>query len=257
MSPAHHPPQHFAYDLIDSEVGSDFGLTFRKSRSGPEEDLIVNFLSKLNSKSEPGIQLTIFKEPRLESGSPDLVGVFWDLPTAQQWNSNRTNLRRFDFRLLHQLSCWGKTDVGKIRDSFGRHATASLNRLEAASMVSVQRDQAKVRPIQKLYAVRHIFAIEAKVSDWRKAIRQAFLNSWFATSSHVLLPRMPSNVHALTEARSLGVRIWAPTVSKLILKPPMSYLPISYASWLFNDWAWKHWIKSSSCYAEPRHHLLD
>jgi hypothetical protein len=257
MSPPIHPPERLSYNLIDSEVGFDHGLSFRKSRSGPEEDLVLNFLSKLSSKSEPGIQLTIFKEPWLESGSPDLVGVFWHLPTAEKWSCNRVDLQPFDFRVLHQLANWGKTDAAAIQNLFGRRSADSLDRLQAASMITVEQGKASVSPVHTLYAVRHIFAIEAKIRDWRNALRQAFLNRWFATSSHVLLPRMPSNGNAVAEARSLGVGLWGPEVTKLALKPPISFEPISYASWLFNDWAWKHWTQSSSRYAESKHDLVD
>src|SRR5262249_52818897 len=116
MSPAIHPGECRSYNLIDFErrFDVDYGLSFRKSRSGPEENLIRSFLSKISVKSDGGIQLTVFKEPRLESGVPDLVGVFWHLPTAQQWNSSRKDLRRFDFRVLHQIACWGKAELGKI-----------------------------------------------------------------------------------------------------------------------------------------------
>lgn len=193
MNPVFHPPESCAYNLIDSEVGFDYGLNFRKSRSGPEEDLILRFLSKLTIKSEPGIQLTIFKEPWLESGSPDLVGVFWHLPTVEKWSCNRANLQRLDFRVLHQLAYWGEADATAIQELFGRRSSASLDRLQAASMVTVQHGKATVCPLHTVYAVRHIFAIEAKIRDWRNALRQAFLNRWFASSSHVLLPRMPSN----------------------------------------------------------------
>lgn len=257
MSPENHPPQHSAFDLVDSDVGFDYGLSFRRSRSGPEEELVVAFLAKLNTKSESGIHLTIFKEPWLESGSPDLVGVFWHLPTAEKWNRHRSNLQRADFRLLHQLACWKSADLTTIQECFGKKSAASLDRLKAASMISVHDSMVHVRAVDELYAVRHIFAIEAKISDWRKALTQASLNRWFATSSHVLLPRLPSNTNAVAEARSLGVGLWAPEATKLTLKPPLSYQPVSYASWLFNDGAWKHWTRSSSCYAESQYHFMD
>ena len=218
---------------------------------------MVEFLAKLSTKSEGGIQLTIFKEPWLESGSPDLVGVFWHLPTAEKWNRHRSSLRRHDFRLLHQLACWGSADLTTIQEFFGKKSVASLERLDNASMISLHDSVVHVRAVDELYAVRHIFAIEAKIGDWRKALTQASLNRWFATSSHVLLPRLPSNANAAAEARSLGVNLWAPEATKLTLKPPLSYQPVSHASWQFNDEAWKHWMRSSSRYAESQYNFMD
>lgn len=244
---AHDLSQVWSYNLVDSKF--DFpknDLRFRESRSGPEEDMISSFLSKLDSRSNPGTQLTIFKEPWLESGSPDLVGVIWDLPTAETWNQNRSRLNRSDFRLLHWLSETSDLNLDQIREAFGRSGWESIHRLEEADVVSTEKGSVKMRPLSTVYAVKHIFAIEAKVSAWRKAVNQAFLNRWFATSSHVLLPRLPTNREAINTARRMGVSLWAPSVTKLTLRlPATSSAPTSYVSWLFNEWTWKAWTLSS------------
>lgn len=254
-----HLPENWSYNLVDSRFDlADSGLRFRQSRSGPEEDLIRSFLAKLKIKSEPEVQLTIFKEPCLETGSPDLVGVVWHLPTAEKWNRNRFLLRRVDFRVLQQIAHSDDADSTTIQNRFCRRTWASLERLEAASMISINHGDVAVSPLSSVYAVKHIFAIEAKINAWRKALHQAFLNRWFATSSHVLLPRMPSNATAISEARSLGVGLWGPEVSKLTLNLPTTASgPVSYASWLFNDWAWKAWTHSPTSYAGPQPSFLD
>lgn len=254
-----HLPENWSYNLVDSRFDlADSGLRFRQSRSGPEEDLIRSFLGKLTIKAEPDVQLTIFKEPCIETGSPDLVGVIWHVPTAAKWNTSRLLLQRVDFRVLHQVASLEDGHSTTIPDISRRRSWASFERLEAASMISISRGEVSVPPLSSLYAVKHIFAIEAKISAWRSALRQAFLNRWFATSSHVLLPRMPSNATAISEARSLGVGLWGPEVSKLTLNlPKIASGPVSYASWLFNDWAWKAWTHSLASYARRHHSYLD
>jgi hypothetical protein len=254
-----HLPETWSYNLVDSKFDfKDIGLRFRRSRSGPEEDFIRSFLAKLSSKGQPDLQLTFFKEPRLETGSPDLVGVIWHLPTAERWNENRVLLQRADLRVMHQIAHSGNIDSSSIESLFGNRAADSIERLKAAAMISVNRGIISSCPLSDLYAVRHIFAIEAKISAWRMALRQAFLNRWFATSSHVLLPQMPSNASMVSEARSLGVRVWGLGAIKLTLNlPSTTSKPVSYASWLFNEWAWKIWTQSSSRYAESKHFLLD
>lgn len=254
-----HLPDHWSYTLVDSQFDfRDIGLNLRRSRSGPEEDFIRSFLAKLRRTIQPDLQLTIFKEPHLETGSPDLVGVLWHLPTAERWNENRLSLQTSDFRVMHQLAHSGSIDTSSIETLFGNRAADSIERLKAAAMISDNRGVISTCPLDGLYAVRHIFAIEAKISAWRIALRQAFLNRWFATSSHVLLPRMPANSSMLSEARSLGVSVWSPDVTKLTLKvPSTTSSPVSYASWLFNEWAWKVWTKSSPAYAESKHSFMD
>src|SRR5882724_1204068 len=177
-----HLPETWSYNLVDSKFDfTNIGLRFRTSRPGPEEDFIRSFLAKLSSKSHPDLQLTFFKEPRLETGSPDLVGVIWHLPTAERWNENRASLGRSDFRVMHQIAHSGNIDTASIKNLFGNRAAGSIERLEAAEMIAINHGVISSCPLSDLYAVRHIFAIEAKVSAWRMALRQAFLNRWFAT----------------------------------------------------------------------------
>ena len=47
-------------------------------RLGPEFELVKGFLSDLPIKIATGCEAVIFQEPRLPSGSPDLVIVIWD-----------------------------------------------------------------------------------------------------------------------------------------------------------------------------------
>jgi hypothetical protein len=254
-----HLPENWSYKLVDSQSNlPDMDLRFRRSRCGPEEDFIRSFLAKLRRKTQPDLQLTIFKEPRLETGAPDLVGVLWHLPTTERWNESRLLLERQDFRVIHQVTQTGSIGTACVQNLFGNRVAASVERLQAAGMISVDRGVISACPLDRLYAVRHIFAIEAKIRAWRMALRQAFLNRWFATTSHVLLPKMPSNSSMLSEARSLGVSVWGPDATKLTLKvPSTTSSPVSYASWLFNEWAWKVWTKSSPAYAESKYILMD
>ena len=254
-----HLTENWSYRLVESQFGiEDVGVRFRRSRSGPEEDFVHSFLNKLRCQGQPDLNLTIFKEPCLETGSPDLVGVIWHVPTAERWNENRFLLQRDDLRLMHHIVHTEDTTISSIKRLFRTRSVDSIDRLNAANMIAVSRGAISPKPLSTLYAVRHIFAIEAKISAWRMALRQAFLNRWFATSSHVLLPQMPSSVSMFSEARALGVSVWGPRVSKLTLNLPSTPSdPLSYASWLFNEWAWKVWAQSSPTYAESKHPLLD
>lgn len=221
-------------------IGKDIGIQFRKSRSGPEEELVYLFLKKLKIKLRAGLSVTFFKEPRLESGFPDIVGVIWHKATAEKWNDSRKLLQNFDLRLMHYLSQHGTANIEFLEQLFGRRVKDSINRLEASEMVRYKGVKVSSRPLSKSYATRHIFAIEAKISEWQTALNQAFLNRWFATSSYVLLPNIPSNKNLLSQAESCGVGIWSS--EKVFLDSKLfsfNSLPESYGSWLFNEWAWR------------------
>jgi hypothetical protein len=87
--------------IIDSTTNpSKSGILFRKGRSGPEQDLVDWFLELHAVKTKKGERLTIFREPRLPSGFPDLVVVVWNESVAAKYNPKRPVSRRFPLCLL-------------------------------------------------------------------------------------------------------------------------------------------------------------
>jgi hypothetical protein len=253
--PDNRVPKMWQYTVLDSQARTgEIGIRFRQSRSGPEEDLVRDFLERFlerfTVKVRDGFQVTFFKEPQLESGAPDLVGVIWRTATAEKWNKARLLLQPFDIRVMHYLAQHEHTDRVTLENLFDRtRLKDALAKLEAAEMVRQRRRTISPRPLSKLYAAKHIFAIEAKVTKWQDALNQASLNRWFATSSYILLPRIPLNSAVVSQAQSHGVGVWSSDGALFDANLPLAKSsPISYASWLFNEWAWRASI------ASPRHH---
>jgi hypothetical protein len=238
--------------ILDSNAQHDgLSIPFRQSRSGAEEDLVCLFLKKFRVKVRSGFEVTFFKEPQLDSGFPDIVGVIWHKKTAEKWNTTRMLLQRNDIRIMHYISQCGTSDIKTLESLFGKKLKDSVAKLEAAEMIRQRGNKIKARSLSKLYATRHIFAIEAKISSWRTALDQAFLNRWFATSSYVLLPHIPSN-NVFSEAEARGVGIWSSDQTFLDGSSiTFNSLPESYASWLFNEWAWKASVVLSQPYVKP------
>lgn len=84
-----------------------------------------------------------------------------------------------------------------------------------------------------------MIAVEAKIDEWKAALEQAHLNTWFASESCVLVPRVPRNSELLRTAQELGVRVLARESDQWDIPDPIRSGPRSYVSWLFNDWAWR------------------
>jgi hypothetical protein len=242
-----HTPEIYSYSLIDSQFDfNNLGPRFRRSQDGPEEEFVRGFLANLKTTGRQDLQLTVFKEPRIESGSPDLVGVIWRPSIAEKWTPARLELGRYDIRLMHYFFDTGCSELSKVEKLFGPRAKQSVCKLEAADMVQLRGQRISPRPLKKMYAVKHIFAIEAKMNGWRAALKQAFLNRWFATSSYVLLSHVPSNSNVTTEAQSLGVDIWSSDNCVFNLNSHSAQSrPVSYTSWLFNEWSWRAWALPS------------
>jgi hypothetical protein len=231
------------HDIVDYRSSAPAcGAAFRRQRPGPETDLVKQFLENLRLPMLRGYRATIFCEPRIASGFPDLVVVIWNVAATRRWNPQRAGLLREDIRLLHYLYLHGRhfATHEMLKSVFQRGLSASLDRLQVAGLVSHKSQRYVPRPLSHAFAVHRIIAIEAKVSEWSAALDQAFLNTWFTSESYVLLPRRKATKRLRGIAKSRGIRICCPgdvIISKTVSIPRAR--PRSYVSWLFNEWAWR------------------
>lgn len=227
-------------NIVDCTTQRRIGVAFRRLRPGPEGRLVDWLIDALPFQVPPTCRATVFREPRLDSGFPDLVIVVWHPPTMQKWAAARDKLKSTDLRLLQYLVSNGPADENDLRAVFsGRQLRAALDRLEEAILVRRFQSGWAARSIQKSFAVRNIIAIEAKMADWQAAAQQAYLNTWFTSESYVLLPNAAKGHPLRAAARKLGIGVVS-RAQGLIRKPRSNgALPRSYASWLFNEWAWR------------------
>lgn len=230
-----------SFTVVDRETAPrGFGAAFRQTRPGPERNLVEAFLEELPLSTPRGCNATVFCEPRIESGFPDLVIVLWSTAVASKWLPARSKLRREDIQLVHYLHQTGPLSSEDLRARLSKPMLSSLARLEAADLLYCLGDLWRPRPLNKTFAARHIIAIEAKVSEWARALRQAFQNTWFASDSYVLMPKQKKMAEIRSAARPLGVKLCAPGAPFAYKQRGFSgSLPRSYASWLFNEWAWR------------------
>lgn len=226
-------------DLI--QCVDDKGIGGRRPRVGAETHLVNQFLLELPFSTKPTQRLTIFQEPKLISGFPDLVAVIWHKPTANRWMTERASITRDEVRILHILACHGSQTEEQLKYLLQTPIKRWIDRLANLGLISNRGSIWKLSSIKNSFAVRHIIALEAKISDFSKAVEQASLNKWFASESYVLLPKSPKSGNCLRDAQSEGVGIWIVGDPEPILRSPVraEEQPKSYASWLFNEWAWR------------------
>jgi hypothetical protein len=225
--------------IIDSASGH-LGASFRRRRHGPEALLVDAFLDRKELQIPRGCRAVAFREPRLESGCPDLVLVVWHPRTAQRWSSERAALSPEDLRVLHFVLRNGPSEMETLRTVTGRNVAASVERLEAAGTVRRMKDRWAARPLSQAFAVRAIVAIEAKMKEWDAVLQQAWLNTWFASASFVLVPQGRRSKGLLTRAERMGIGVLTDEMGKVDLRRcSTGAQPVSYASWLFNEWVWR------------------
>jgi hypothetical protein len=231
-------------DIVDCATVNRTGASFRKARPGPELDLIESFLSEFPFEVPRGCRATLFREPRLDSGFPDLVFVAWHPGTMQEWSEARAKLKKQDLQLLQYLLECSPADEIDLRLVFPNGIVASLARLDEARLVRRVHQQWVPRAIAKSFAVRQIVAIEAKISDWQSAAKQAHLNTWFTAESYVLMPQSMNGHPLLAAATALDIGVLS-QADGVVRKPGQGgALPRSYASWLFNEWAYLQCLRA-------------
>lgn len=227
--------------VVNSDTACDsLGASFRRALPGPERRLIEWFLDAFPFRIPASCRATVFCEPRLESGFPDLVVVIWNIRVTTGWTDARRELTHDDLRLLHYLHCNGRTQLTALVDVFGRHVRKSLERLQTARTARSIANDWVALSLATTFAARRIIAIEAKINEWATALEQAALNTWFASESYVLVPRIPRGNRLREEAVPQGVGVYTQS-DDLVAVPatPSDNLPRSYASWVLNDWAWR------------------
>lgn len=217
-------------------------LTARFSTKGEELDLVDRYLDKWLAQSNDHTNLTVFVEPKLQSGYPDVVAVYWDPSVAAQWPTARGELTPTDIRMAHHAYLARKVDIEALKVlAPGRKLDAALNRLLDAGIFIQGKTTLRQRPMSEIFAVRRLVAIEAKLCAARRGLDQAFQNTWFASESYLLVPALPKNSEFLDAARRLGVGILEETtpIERSAVRARRDRIPKSYPSWLFNEWAWR------------------
>ncbi len=229
--------------IVDYNNAQKLGIKVRRTMRGPETDLVDKFLNQKNFIVPSGYHMTIFKEPRLESGFPDLVLVLWNTEAANKWDKQRAKLKNEDLRVMQFICHGGSVAYSMLIDFFSNKVRNNLDRLCEAKMINISCDEFTAKPLSESFAVRSILAIEAKIKEWTKALQQAFINTWFSSESYLLIPQISSKSHLFERAESKGIGILTNKKENVIMKKhPSNGLPRSYASWLFNEWSWRNEI---------------
>ena len=215
------------------------GAVFRRARPGPELDLVESFIPSMPLLHAPDSRVTVLREPGIESGFPDLVIVVWRYGRTAEWGDARMALVPEDLRLMqfvHQSRRVSHADV--VEHFGGRRGGAAIERLHDAGMVRQVGRAWMACALERSFAATKIIAVEAKIGKWTDVLNQARLNTWFASKSYVLVPRVSER--QIADAQRFGIGVLSPNEGGVDEWPSASApLPRSYASWVMNDLAWR------------------
>ncbi|HYP29374.1 MAG TPA: hypothetical protein VE262_21870 [Blastocatellia bacterium] len=214
------------------------GLSFRTPKRGPELTFVCEYIQSCLLPIPQGQSITIFLEPKINSCFPDIVIIYWDNVVAKNRSKHRSQLRKNDIRLLHYIAIAGPVQLDEMKPFFTSGIEGSLTRLCDANLIKNDSGVWQTEPLEDIFAIRRLIAIEAKIDEWRTGLNQAHQNTWFSSESYLLMPQIPKGSSLMGEATKLGVGVLSrhQDLDSSEIAPRRDRIPKSYASWLFNEW---------------------
>lgn len=240
LSLAHdqHPDQGSICFMEGVALASAYPRRVRTPAAGPELELVEAALE--SGLPFAGPQPFLFRELAMPSGFPDIVAVFLSKRQVL-FTTERSALGSDHLKLLHHLYATGGTSVDSLVETLvwrRRDIDRLLEDLELAGLARQAGQNAICAPLAEVFVAKRIVAIEAKIRDWRAAIRQALTNTWFASHSYILIPARRWNERLGAEAVKCGIGVLVHDGARTRVKHRAQdrRIPASYGSWIVNEW---------------------
>lgn len=215
----------------------------RSLKDGPEKDLVEGFVLNLRRTLSLNTRFgySLFIEPKLDVGFPDVVVVKYSRSVMKKWAPSRRQLDLVSLKILSHLFYAGPIPKDRFKSDLGFAdplLTHKLKLLEDAKLVYKKGELYRAYSFRDTFAVREVVAIEAKMSDIFGAMCQASKNKWFATSSYILTPSIKPTTRVASQCEELGIGIYGLKQPDLlqVLPPRPHDLPKSYVTLLLNEW---------------------
>lgn len=216
------------------------GLRARTERVGPESVLVDEFLGEVSFIHSDEQRVFILKEPQIGQSFPDVVVVVYETKNLVHWPEARRDLTTEDLRLIQLIhSNRGVTD-SQLKLFLGKVPVKALERLFAAQMIERRSERWQTLELSSIFALSSVMAFEAKMSPTSKVLEQALANKWFATNSAILVPTIGGRSRIAEAAKRHDLSVYTKQSGKrLSIRPKRFNKPLSYGSWIINEWAWR------------------
>lgn len=228
--------------FFDHDI-ENIGLNTRKSTPGEEIELVKEFIeyyihnflrkSKVNN-------LAVFVEPQVASGFPDIVFATYSSNILDNWSAEREKLDTYDLKVLSHLlltkGCTGGQLITGLKLS-EKSTVQSLERLLDAHMIRRANGLWKPLNQNKIYNIKKLISVEAKVGDMKKVAEQSLINTWFASQSYALTSTTNPQSSTINNFQRQGTGLYCKRNGfKKVVEAKKMNLPSSYLSLQFNEW---------------------
>ena len=161
--------------ILDHNI-KNIGLATRTVTEGEEQDLVKSFIDyyiHIFLKNNKVNNLAVFIEPQVASGFPDIVFASYSTRIMDNWSKERDRLDISDFKVLSYLIMSGGCSGDNLIGWLGMDEKVILETLEKlldAKMVCCSKGVWKPVDLKKIYHIKKLVSVEAKMSDIRKKL---------------------------------------------------------------------------------------
>lgn len=179
------------------------------------------------------------EEPNLPVGFPDIVLCTLQ-DNFQEIISREYILDYHQLKLLHYIYLSKGVSLDTIEKKLLFSSSFVNNNIDSflsKGLVKLDENTVRLNPLDEIFVIDRIVAIEAKLTNWKKVIDQANRNRWFASESYILMPPKMNFKKVMKESRKRGIGILTPRLDSnhILLKSDKSNIPKSYGSWIVNE----------------------
>ncbi len=220
----------------------DIGLKNRVSRTGPELDMVYQFIDTTSQAfKRKKNNLAIFLEPLVDTAYPDIVFAEYAPNLLDDWKDLRNRIEITDMKIFENLRAMKGGNSSSIieRTHYSyKSILQAMERLLDAGLIERKNGEWKPKPLKEIYSIKRLMSVEAKIGQWGSLLNQADANKWFASESYALSPVKNPKEITVQRFKDIGVGLYSFSDGKVIEinKAEKQKLPTSYMSWMFNEW---------------------
>lgn len=228
--------------MLDHNIKS-IGFYTRAITEGNELELVKEFIDyyiHVFLKNNKANNLAVFVEPRVASGFPDIVFASYSTKILDNWSDTREKLDTNDLKVMSHLISSGGCTGNDLMTGLKLCERAVLQALEnLLDSKMVWRSQGLWKPVdmKKIYHVKKLVSVEAKMADMKKVAEQSLINTWFASQSYALVNTANPQTSTIRSFEKQGTGLYCKRKGfKKVVEAQKLKLPSSYLSLQFNEW---------------------
>ena len=228
--------------MFDHNI-ENIGLFTRPTTQGEELELVEEFIDYYIHaflKNNKVNNLAVFVEPKVASGFPDIVFASYSPKILDNWSEEREKLTVNDLKVMSHLIMTGGSTGSDLISGLKMSERVTLQSIENlldANLICRVHGLWKPVNIGKIYNIKKLISVEAKMTDIKKVAEQSLINTWFASQSYALTSTSNPQSSTIKKFERQGTGLYCKKRSfRKIVEAKKLASPSSYQSLQFNEW---------------------